>query len=309
MPRLQSTAILVSLFLHTGCIDGSQAKMETTPVVTGLTANIQANLHEGGESANVVAAVFENGSRINLIAGDVLEASTENERVLLESIEVHTGDYVGTLPLEHESELIALRVQHKPVEAREGRWYPVDILTVDPGPGEHVGLSASVSIPGKLDLLGPYENTVYTSRSDNIDIIWTPLGEGDFMRLTAAVSCSNGQASLVYGLTYDAGEDDGHYSINMSDLAYNDTLTALALAFTDHISRLLFAAVTNVLYFGLINAEEFGKTPIQIETATCDISLMLIREREGTLGEEFDGGQAIGSTSATTTILYRPEGS
>lgn len=308
MIQRQIFVLCATLLLLTGCTDGPRSDLAVRPINIGLTANIQANLHEGGESVDVVAAVFQDGVRINLIGGDVFEANTTSQGVLLDSVDVHTGDYAGILPLDYDNEQITVSIQHKPVEARQGRWYPVDILTVDPGQGEYVGRSATVFIPTELDLLGPFENAIYISRDDVIDITWVPGGAGDSMRLSASVTCNNTRSALSYGLTYDVGDDDGQFSIGMNKLAYNDTLTALALAFSDHISRVFFAAVVDVLSLGLIDVDEIKNTSIDIETADCDIGLMLIREREGELDVEFDGGQAIGSTSASTKILYRPNG-
>ena len=311
MMQLQIILLSSSLAILTGCMDGTKSPEPTAPVSirTGLTATIQVNLHEGGEAVDVVAAVFDDGERINLVGGDVIEAVTATQDTLLAPVEVQNGDYAGVLPLDEPNDVITVSIQHRPVASREDRWYPVDILMVDAEPSEYVGRSATVLIPTELDLLGPPEQAIYTSRGDNIDITWVPGGEGDSMRLSASVSCRNSYGGLSYGLTYDMGDDDGHYSIGMNKLAYNDTLTSLVLAFSEHISRVLFAAVAEALTLGLVDADDFERAPINIETADCDIYLLLMREQIGELDAEFDGGQAIGSTSAATTILYRPNGS
>ena len=174
-----------------------------------------------------------------------------------------------------------------------------------------MGRFATVSFPSELDLLGPSNNSIYMDRDDNINITWTPSGDGDLMRLSGAVSCSNGSAELSYGLTYDVDDDrsdDGLYTIAMNKLVYNDSITAIVLEFVEHITRIFLAATIEVLTFGLIEEIDLTSSTIDIETANCDIDLTLIREREGNLDDEFDGGIALGSTSASTTILYRPNG-
>ena len=311
MNRLHVSGLCASLLLLSGCPTGTTSNSKSSQFNDGLTANIQANIHEDEGSAKVVAAAFQDGIRVNLIAADVFEATTATKGVLLKSVNVHTGDYIGTLPIDDKDQPVTITIQHKPIEAREDRWYPIDILNVDPGPGELVGHFATVSFPSELDLLGPSNNTIYMDRDDNINITWAPSGDDVLMRLSAAVSCSNGTAELSYGLTYDVDDnraDDGLYTIAMNKLVYNDSITAIALAFVDHITRIFLAAAIEVLTFGLIDESDLTGSPINIETANCDINLTLIREREGSLDPEFDDGIALGSTSASTTILYRPTG-
>ena len=311
MKRHQMGGLCASLLLLSGCPTGSTSNSQSGQFNDGLTAKIQANIHEDETDAKVVAAAFQDGARINLIAADVFEATTATKGVLLKSVNVHTGDYIGTLPIDDKEQPVTITIQHKPIEAREDRWYPIDILNVDPGPGELVGRFATVSFPSELDLLGPSNNTVYLDRDDNINITWTPSGNGnDDMRLSTAVTCSNSSAELSYGLSYSisSGDNTGLYTIAMNKLVYNDSITALALEFVEHITRIFLAATIEVLTFGLIEESDLTNSTIDIETANCDINLTLIRERKGSLDDEFDDGIAIGSTSASTTILYRPNG-
>jgi len=310
MNQLHVSGLCASLLLLSGCPTGSTSNSQSSQFNDGLNAKIQANIHEGESSAKVVAAAFQDGVRVNLIAADVFEATTATKGVLLKSVNVHTGDYIGTLPIDDKGQPVTITIQHKPIEAREDRWYPIDILNVDPGPGELVGRFATVSFPTELDLLGPSNNTIYMDRDDNINITWNPSGSEDDMRLSAAITCSNSSAELSYGLSYSISDDDntGLYTIAMNKLVYNDSITALALEFVEHITRIFLAATIEVLTFGLIEEIDLTSSTIDIETANCDINLTLIREREGSLDDEFDGGKAIGSTSASTTILYRPNG-
>ena len=43
------------------------------------------NRHEGDDSAQVAAAVFNDGEPVNLVGGDLFEARTATERVLLKA--------------------------------------------------------------------------------------------------------------------------------------------------------------------------------------------------------------------------------
>ncbi|OUS30126.1 hypothetical protein A9Q99_06490 [Gammaproteobacteria bacterium 45_16_T64] len=309
MDKFKLSCLCASLFLLSGCPTGTTSNSQSSVFNDGLTANIQANIHEDETSARVAASVFQDGVRVNLVAADVFEAATATKGVLLQSINVHTGDYIGTLPIDDTSLPVTVTIQHEPIDARNDRWYPVDILLVDPGPGELVGRFATVSFPPEINIQSPANNTIYMDRNDAIDISWLDAGEGDTIRASARVVCSNSNAELAYGVSYELGDDaDGMTSLQLNKFVYNDTLTAVVLGFVDQISRIFLAATVQVLTFGLIDAEELANTTIDIETANCDIDLTLIREREGSLDDEFDGGQAFGSRSASVTILYRPSG-
>jgi len=311
MKRFKTGCICASVLLLSGCPTGTTSNNASSQFNAGLNADFQANIHEGESSATIVAKVLKDGVRVDLIAADVFEATTATKGVLLKSVNVQTGDYLGTLPIDDTSEPVTITIQHKPVEAREDRWYPIDILNVDPGPGELVGHSGTVNFPTAVDFQGPSENAIYTDRNDIVNLVWQPAGNGDNMRLSAAVNCTNGSTDLAYGLTYvpeNIGDDNDHgsYDIAMNKLVYNDTVTAVAIAFADHISRIFLAAVIEVITFGLVSEETLTSSPITIETANCDIDLTLIREKTGSIDADFDGGDAIGSTSSTIRILYRP---
>lgn len=309
MKRFKTGCICASVLLLSGCPTGSTSNNASSQFNAGLYADFQANIHEGESTATIVAKVLQDDVRVDLIAADVFEATTATKGVLLKSVNVQTGDYLGRLPIDDTNEPVTITIQHKPVEAREDRWYPVDILNVDPGPGELVGHSGTVNFPSAVDFQGPSENAIYTDRNDMVNLVWQPAGGVDeTMRLSAAVNCSNGTSELAYGLTYEPGLDDGSYDIAMHQLVYNDTVTALAIAFADHITRIFLAAVVDVLTFGLVTEETLNSSPITIETANCDIDLTLIREKTGSIDVDFDGGNAIGSTSSSVTILYRPNG-
>ena len=297
-----------SLFLLSGCPHDPSSKPDSADTRTGITADFQVNIHNEENKASVAAAVFDDSRRVNLIAGDVFEATTETNSTLLKSVNVQTGDYIGTLPIDDPGLPITIKIQHKPIETREDRWYPVDVLHVDPGPGNLVGREASVSFPPPVTITGPDNTAPYIDINDPVYISWVDAGVGANMRLTAAVSCTNGNRDFSYGVSYFLGPETGSDQKSMRSFIYNPTIRQRVLGFAGELIRVLMAGIIEVLTFGLVDADDLDSSPINIETADCDIILTLIREKEASFNVNFDDVNAIGSTSASTTIRYRPIG-
>ena len=130
-------AAIFFIYTSVGCdVDSSN---NTPPVpTTGLVMYAEANLHESEETAQIAAAVYRDGVPVGLIGGDVFEARTTTQRVLLKDSGSYDGSYAAPLVIDVVQDVF-LNVVHEPIEARDDRWYPVDLLNIDPGPGELVG--------------------------------------------------------------------------------------------------------------------------------------------------------------------------
>ena len=116
----------------------------------------EANQHDTLEDTQVAAAVFIDGNPVNLVGGDVFEASTGTESTLLLNKGYYEGSYSASLPNTSLS-YIFMEVVHVPIEARKERWYPVDLVNIDPGPGELVGTSATINFPPEIIITSPTE--------------------------------------------------------------------------------------------------------------------------------------------------------
>ena len=292
MIRLNISACFASLLLASGCTDNTKLdayrdapRLENVP----LSTNIRANVHEGSETVNVIAAIFSGDEKLDLIAGDVFEAHTASNSTLLDTLDQKSNAYTGNMTMASR-EAITVSISHKPVEARSNRWYPTDILNIDPGAGKHVGLSSVITIPADISLLGAPNNEIYTSRNETVNIMWAPAGEGELMQLFSSISCQKGDKSKSYDVSYDIGNDDGLHTISLSELIFNEDPSFIA-TFLDE------------LVFGLTDINDEIS---DIETSNCDIHMKLIRNRIGDIDIKFDHGRAIGSTSASTKFFYRP---
>jgi hypothetical protein len=304
------SATVVAAFLLTACdIDGG----DNLPRVPdqGLVMYAEANRHEGDDSAQVAAAVFNDGEPVNLVGGDLFEARTVTERVLLKQGGPVTGSYSASLPVDDGAQDVFLDVVHLPVEAREDRWYPIDLLNTDPGPGELVGKSAMVSFPPAVTI-APMSQTVYTSISDTIDISWNPVNAGDLMRVLAAVECTDGLATSSYGVVVDnevqldMDLDDGSEAISLDKFIYDLNAGSDTLKFISDAALVLLQELLNQLSAGNIDPDFLLKqreaNPIE---SRCEIRLFLQRQRPGQFDVTFDSGRVTGSSSAEVTVIYQ----
>ncbi len=306
---LPGLAVAVFLaFTLTGCeIDSG----DNLPPVSdqGLVMYAEANRHEAEVSAQVAAAVFDDGESVSLVGGDVFEARTATDRVLLMKEGFYDGTYAESLPLPVDNSVLEVffNVVHEPIEARSNRWYPVDILNIDPGPGELVGKSAMIRFPRQVTIYEPVADTEYTDIDDVIDFIWEP-GNGDNMRVLAAIECDDGLATSSYGAVVDIADDNqGAASIGMNQFIYDLNLGVPEIEAAREAALVMLQELLNDLSAGNIDPDfVFKKAKANPIESTCEIRLFLQRQLNGTFDTAFDSGTVLGSTSAEVTVLYRP---
>ena len=133
----------------------------------GLFIYAEAYRHELEDTADVVAAVFDDGESVNRVAGDVIEARTETERVLLTKAGIFDGSYAESLPVDNSAVDVFFDIVHEPLEAHQP-------LVSDRVPehrscsGELVGKSSKVSFPQPVTIVAPVADTIDTSITDTI---------------------------------------------------------------------------------------------------------------------------------------------
>lgn len=297
-------AIVLSVFFA-GCdIDGS----DNLPRVPdqGLFMLAEANRHEAEDTAQIAAAVYDDGAPVDLVGGDVFEARTATERILLKTRGAVAGSYAASLPVDNSVQDVFFNIVHLPIEAREDRWYPIDLLNLDPGPGELVGKSATVSFPQAVTITAPVTDTVYSNISDVIDLTWI-AGNGNNMRVLSAIECSDGLATSSYGTLVDIGTDDGSETISLDKFIYDLNLGSATISFLRDAALVLLQELLNQLSAGNIDPDFFLKqrqaNPIE---SACEIRMFLQRQRQGQFDVSFDDGAVFGSRSSEVTVLYLP---
>lgn len=305
-------AFVVTVLMLNACdVDGG----DNMPRISdqGLFMLADANHHQAEDTAQVAAAVYNDGEPINLVGGDVFEARTATERVILKHGGPVAGSYAASLQIDDSVQDVFLKVVHAPLEAREDRWYPIDILVTDPGPGELVGKSATLSFPPAVTISGPPSGTVFSSINDVLQISWVPVNEGDIMRVLAAVDCTDGLATTSYGVVVDnevqldMGLDDGFEALSLDKFIYDLDTGSDTIKFVADAALALLQELLNQLSAGNIDPDFLlkirGANPIE---STCEIRLFLQRQRPGQFDVAFDGGSVTGSSSAETTVIYMP---
>jgi hypothetical protein len=286
-----------------GCDIDSGDNLPPVPA-TGLVMYAEANLHESQDTAQIAAAVYRNGEPVGLVGGDVFEAQTGTQRVLLKDRGHYDGSSAASLVVDVVQDVF-FNVVHVPLEAREDRWYPIDIINIDPGPGELVGKSATVSFPPEVTITGPVPGAIYNSIGDIVDLSWVAIGAGDTMRVLSLVSCSNGLASSSYSTVVDIADDDGLEAIALNKFIFDINEGSTGIEFISDAAQALLQELLNKLSAGEIDpdfvARKVEANPI---SSDCEIRLFLQRQRKGVFDVTFDDGVVHGSRSAEVTVNY-----
>jgi hypothetical protein len=300
------TGVFVLTFLLAGCDIDSSDNLPGVPEL-GLFMSAEANQHEAEDEAQIAAAVFRDGQPVDLVGGDVFEASTSTDRILLKERGFFVGSYAASLPVDNSVQNVFINVVHEPVEAREDRWYPVDLLNIDPGPGELVGKSATVSFPPAVTITGPVADTVFNTIDSFIDLTWVAAGEGDSMRVMSAIECTDGLATSTYGTVVEIADDDGLEAISLDQFIYDLNGDPPVLRFISDAARALLQELLNDLSAGNIDpdflARQAEANPVN---SACEIRLFLQRQRDGQFDASFDSGRVVGSRSAEVVVYYVP---
>ncbi len=296
-------------FVLFGCEINGSDNLPNVPDL-GLFMYAEANRHAAENTAQVAAAVYKDGEAVGLVGGDVFEARTGTERVLLTTAGYFAGSYAESLPVDNSVQDVFFNVVHEPLEARSSRWYPIDLLNIDPGPGELVGKSATVSFPPAVTIALPAEDTIYDSITDVINLSWivVEMGSTDNMRVLSAVECTNGLATSSYGTIVDIGADFiGSAAISMDKFIYDLNSGSDAITFIADTALVLLQETLNRLSAGNIDPDFLArKVDVNPIDSMCEIRLFLQRQRQGWFDATFDDGTVFGGTSAEVKVIYMP---
>jgi len=300
--------LLVSLLQALAACDTNISNNLPNVPDTGRFASVGANQHINQPEIQVAIAIFDNGEPVPLVGGDVVQASTDNDSILLLDEGFYNGSYAATLPNEANLNQVDFLVVHDSLGAREGRWFPVDLLNIDPGPGEFVGASANITLPPAPLNLAP-DNSSFISINESVTITWAAESTGDSMRVRSAVSCTNGTKTKTYGTvaTLADDSDDGIETIGLNQFIYDinddnpgfDFIAGEARAFLQELITRLSNGAADDSFFA--NLEIIN--PID---NNCDIRLFLFRERPGNFDNTATNGDIFASRSAETLLTYRP---
>lgn len=306
------TAIVVVGFsaagLLTACAKGSDTLRSKIPQ-TGVAATVQVDLPQTGQTATIAATVYNNGVAQPLVGGDVWQAQTDQSLVTLKAVDNLDGHYSGSLAVDHADTAVDIAVNYDQRASAEDRWFGNDDLLVNPGPGSLVGYGVTdIHFPQEMIMASPLSGAVYRSQFDTIQVNWTPVDEGDQVRLVALMSCKSLGETYKWAYVHAMGIEGrdssaaGQYEITVGQLL---TTAPLDLQLSNIVNYI--ASFVVVAGFGFSPVEFLGGdgfTSLDDFKNGCDIDITLFRERTNTLPANFSGGYAISSRSATARIKY-----
>jgi len=299
------TVCAITLAILSGCGIEVDDNYDDVPT-QGKVIAVEANQHDGAEEVQVAAALFIDGKSVKAVGGNLFKAANGSSEVLLRDRGPVKGSYAASLAIEDLGQGIEISIVHEPLEARDERWYPIDLMNVDPGPGELVGPVATAFLPPGVTITGPVALSEYTNLNDLVDLTWVDAGEGDTMVLRTTVSCTDGLAVTTYGTEKMLGDDDGIESLMISEFIADLDEISPILNFIRNEAQAMMQELLDKLSNGNIDPDYFARrATVNPVTALCEIGLYLFRTRDGLLNLTFNSGVVRGSSSQLRTIVYR----
>ena len=298
--------VVIAGFLNLcSCYTGSSDSLREPVSQEGVSATVHADLPSDSSVVSVAASFYKNGVKQPLVGGDIIIAESDVDASILRSLENLSGNYLSQLDLSDVGAGVAFSIIHDPEAAREDRWYPLDELMVDPGPGELVGYSTSINFPDPMLLDAPLGNEVYTSRAQDIIINWAASASTEQIRFTTVQTCYSGERSIQWGTSSILGTTDtGTHTVSVGSLIPSTNFINSVTNFIDQLSLIIVSSIVEAYSFGLVGSQNINIETFQLDR--CTISLTIFREISNELGAGIVGGYAIGSTSDTVTVIFEP---
>ncbi|MCP3675065.1 MAG: hypothetical protein GY829_11440 [Gammaproteobacteria bacterium] len=133
--------VMMGGYLLAACSDSDSKSDGYDPIEIGMQTDIQANIALGEERAFVGVNIYDSGRKVTLAGGDLIVARNNDSETLLLGQAETLGFYSNFIDSLTDDSLVDFEVEHRPIEAREDRWYPADQAYVEPGDGPHVGFT------------------------------------------------------------------------------------------------------------------------------------------------------------------------
>jgi len=300
----KTLAVIILSLLSTSCEISTDDNLPATDA-RGLSISVITNRHEDETTAEVSAAVYQDGIPVELTGGDLFKVTSGAESSYLKMPAAQIRGYAGSIETDSR-ETLDIEIIHDAIIAREDRWYPVDALFIDPGPGPLVGRRASASFPDPVRLTAPQASTEYNSIDGQIDLQWIAGSGNESMNLVAAVDCSDGLSTSRYGIQRDLGDDDGFEPVPLSDIIV-DNNNPLFNSYIGPLAQVLLQQLLNELSEGNIDPDfvvrKIEANPLE---SRCEIWLVLQRVRKGDFDDGFDDGDITASSSTDVQVIYSP---
>lgn len=304
--RSLSSLLLVPFFLA-AC---SETPEDDTAESAEISLIFEADLPYGSIAVSVAASGYHYGEPQPMIGGDVMQVTSSSESVYLQADAHREHFYSAQLALTDPdiSESLSLMIIHDPEATRSERWYPAEEAVYDPGSGPLAGYSATLTLPEELQILSPQPGLTYTSRTDDIVLEWTGA-PADSLKLVAHNRCtasSSNSSDLAWVQTIGITDDQAD-SIRVGRLIPSEgvleTAGTVANVLTGFL-QLVFETTLSAATLGLYETETIEFEDYELDS--CSMTLYLVRQNQGELGDGIDGGSVTGSRSDSVTVEFQP---
>ena len=310
------TALSMAFTLVLCACESNTDALSPNPDEPGLSGNFQIDLANNTDVAIVEGAIFIDRIRVPIVAGDVLVASSDMEEVILRNASSEDSRYRNSLTIDSPDDTINFSIEHRPIEARAERWYPVDELLVDPGPSELVGLTANANFPAAINIDTPLNGSNFNGLNTAVQIRWSPFNEAEPIRISSFYTCTDGDLRAEGAYVSAELNDDGEETINIDTLVNSgvENRDNLIEFFASAVAEAAFALIEGIMitaleiaFFGLIDfgTASSSSTRFSLDNPEqCDINLRVLRIRDGTLDSNFNSGNVKASRSDAVDITY-----
>lgn len=292
---------LLSLLFLAACSDSDEPR---APTQTGYSVYMQVNLKPEDNTAYLGARLYHDGDKITLAAGDMIVATHNGISVPLKGDVNRFGFYAETMGINDAGLPVNFDIQYLPVEAREDRWYPADLVYVDNGPGQYVGLlNWDILLPEPVTITSPATESTFNDPQDTVTVSWqTDATDITNVRVFARLGCT-GQTRLLY-----EGSNTGSVSGTMDDLFFDrfspatPALLAARLPLPgESIAEEVAGNIIDAMFEGLFSSPSYNRNH-------CDIAITVMAEKQEDVGSPFESASIVASQSDAVTIYFRNQG-
>ena len=309
----KSARLYIALLLVTGlvaCGFEDDGKINDRAPENGLYIEVELSQHSGLDIVMAVTSIFQDGKPRQLVGGDVVKVSQGSAYTLLTNRHAGLQGYSNQLAVlaDNAGQPFHVEIVHEPIETREDRWYPSDIIYTDTGPGDLVGLNTEITLPEPLTLTNANTEDspqLFSSNLPDIDIQWAAGSNAETIYLRALVDCNDGVKTHRYLSEHELGGDDGFESIALSDIIYDlaDEYPLLHLA--KDLAKVLLQDTLNQLSKGNIGANYIqALSPLNPIASDCDIHAYVYRWAQTDIDNDIGKARIVGSTSDVTHWRY-----
>ncbi len=288
-------------------------------VVADIRLNRQGNTAYATTTTRIIANLKSDDIDVKLTNGDRIQAIQGDIRVtLLRDRQLGDHTYSATTDTEFNSDLpIQIVIAQGIDDARDDRWYPIDLLPINLGENK-LHVESFIKMPTPLAVTQPSAAVTRNGPTETVTMSWDrSSNQADDMQLFYQSTCSYGGGERSGEISISG--DPGTMSIPVSTLLVDQGLTDTSFENNEQASEVIFWLLMALLYqdyqttIGSENAARgelltsYDSLPNPAPVSGCDINMTLVRETRGTVDPGLNGQSTLLAThSVVQKVYYRP---